>query len=130
MVWSGGFSLRTWVRASVGAAAMLVGLVIFGQQAMGQKPATEGRPANIQRAIERGVAFLRTCQSPEDGMWHHAGGENHLGATALAGLTLLECDVPANDPQVQQAAELIRKHSVNCTHTYSLSLAIMFLDRL
>jgi hypothetical protein len=110
--------------------ALVAGLASFGQQALGEKPAAEGRPANIQRAIDRGVEFLRTCQSPEDGMWHHGSGENHLGATALAGLTLLECDVPANDPQVQKAAELVRKYSVNCTHTYSLSLAIMFLDRL
>src|SRR5260370_337309 len=63
-------------------------------------------------------------------MWHHGGEENNLGATALAGLTFLECDVPASDPVVQQAAELVRQHCVNSTHTYSISLAIMFLDRL
>src|SRR5690242_4036859 len=105
MVLSGLVSLRTWLKTWGSATAVLLGWAFFGQQAPGQKPAAEGRPANIQKAIERGVAFLRTCQS-EDGLWHHGSVQTHLGATALAGLTLLECDVPANDPQVQKAAEL------------------------
>src|SRR5438093_7392804 len=122
---------RSWSTGHVGWIAVLVAFTLSSTEAAGaEKPAAGERPANIQRAIERGVAFLRTCQSPEDGMWHYGSAENHLGATALAGLTFLECDVPANDPQVQKAAELVRKHSVNCTGTYSLSLRIMFLDRL
>jgi hypothetical protein len=91
--------------------------------------AAADRPAHIQRAIDRGVAFLKSNQSADDGMWHYAGEES-LGATALAGLALLECDVPATDPAVIKAAEVVRKNSLNSTHTYSLSLAIMFLDRL
>src|SRR5205807_5044149 len=39
-------------------------------------------------------------------------------------------DVPASDPVVQKAAETVRRDCVNSSHTYSISLAIMFLDRL
>src|SRR5262249_47958556 len=53
-----------------------------------------------------------------------------MGATALAGLALLECDVPADDPAVRNAARAVRAASVSSTNTYSLSLGIMFLDRL
>src|SRR5260370_34805642 len=121
---------RVWPRNWAGLIAVLVGLASFGQQAAGQKPAGADRPANIQRAIDRGVVFLRRNQDPKDGMWHHGGEENNLGATALAGLTFLEYDVPASDPVVQQAAELVRQHCGNSTHTSSISLALMFFDRL
>jgi hypothetical protein len=92
--------------------------------------AAADRPANIQRAIDRGVAFLRANQSDKDGMWHFALQEQDIGATALAGLTLLECDVPPNDPAVTKAAEIVREKCVTCTYTYSLSTSIMFLDKL
>jgi len=61
-----------------------------------------------------------------DGTWAHA----EIGATALAGVTLLECDVPPTDPAVQKAADAVRKASVHLTHTYSIALSLLFLDRL
>jgi hypothetical protein len=93
------------------------------------------RPAHIQRAINRGVSFLKASQGADDGQWHFAQAANvflwqNVGATALAGLTLLECDVPANDPAVQRAAQVVREASLSQIQTYSLALSIMFLDRL
>lgn len=79
----------------------------------------------IKDAIDRGVAFLRE-QQQEDGTWPG----QPIGATALAGLTLLECGVPASDQAVKSAADAVRQAAIDLTHTYSLSLAIMFLDRL
>jgi hypothetical protein len=79
----------------------------------------------IDRAIERGVTRLKKMQQA-DGTWPH----EQIGATALAGLTLLECGVPPSDPAVRKAADAVRKASVALTHTYSLSLAVLFLDRL
>jgi hypothetical protein len=79
----------------------------------------------INRAIDRGVASLKQLQQP-DGTWPHP----QIGATALAGLTLLECDVPATDPAVRKAAEAVRAASVHLTHTYSIALSLLFLDRL
>src|SRR5438552_1178220 len=93
--------------------------------------ATAAPPASdVQEAIDRGVTFLKAIQR-EDGTWpYHGKPEEEIGATALGGLTLLECGVPANDPSVARTADLIRRASISCTHTYSLSLAILFLDRL
>jgi hypothetical protein len=79
----------------------------------------------IQQAVDRGVAFLRGAQGG-DGIQ----ASQQMGATALAGLALLECDVPADDPAVRNAAKAVRAASVSCTNTYSLALGIMFLDRL
>jgi hypothetical protein len=81
--------------------------------------------ADIDRAIQRGIAALRALQR-SDGTWQHA----EIGATALAGLTLLECDVPPDDKAVQKAAARVRVATPNETHTYSLALSILFLDRL
>jgi hypothetical protein len=84
-----------------------------------------GTEAEIKEAINRGVGYLKTLQAG-DGTWPHA----EIGATALAGLTLLECGVPPRDASVQQAARAVRRAAVRLTHTYSLSLSIMFLDLL
>jgi len=79
----------------------------------------------INRAVERGVTYLKNTQQA-DGTW----GYPQVGATALAGLTLIECDVPPSDAAVQKAADHVRRASVHLTHTYSLALSILFLDRL
>ena len=79
----------------------------------------------IQQAVDRGVAYLKSTQGG-DGTWQCS----EIGATALAGLALVESGVKPNDPAVQKAAKAVREASVSCTKTYSLSLAIMFLDLL
>jgi hypothetical protein len=79
----------------------------------------------VSRAIEKGIAGLRTMQR-EDGTWPH--GE--MGASALAGLALLECGVAADDAAVAKAAGVVRSRGIGCTHTYSIALGILFLDRL
>src|SRR5262249_7133559 len=81
---------------------------------------------DIPRAIQQGVTFLKSQQA--DGSWKYQ--DTHAGATALAGLTLLECDVPADDPAVQKAAQALRPKTIELTHTYSLALASLFLDGL
>jgi hypothetical protein len=83
----------------------------------------------VTRAVERGVAFLQSAQS-SDGAWFTY---SKVGATALAGLTLLECAVPEGDPAVRKAAEYVRHGCIDIEDihtTYCLSLAILFLDRL
>jgi hypothetical protein len=80
----------------------------------------------IDAAIAKGVAYLKACQAA-DGTW--VGGPR-IGYTALAGLTLLECKVPADDVQVQKAAAYVRNNIATLNATYELSLAILFLDRL
>src|SRR5262249_8805570 len=52
------------------------------------------------------------------------------GSTALSALALLECGVPTTDPHIARAANYIRKHWPDNTHTYELSLSLLFLDKL
>jgi hypothetical protein len=81
----------------------------------------------VNQAIDKGVKFLRATQSA-DGRW--GGGSYEVGYTALPGLTLLECGVDPKDPAVQKAAHFVRAKCPGLNHTYQLSLAILFLDRL
>jgi hypothetical protein len=78
----------------------------------------------IQGAVDRGVAYLKGIQGA-DGVWPH----NEIGATSLAALTLLECNVPTTDPAVLKAVAVIRQASPQLQSTYALALSIMLLDR-
>src|SRR5579883_3120622 len=104
----------------IGGAVAFLLLPVFGVRAADEQA--------VQRAIDRGVAFLKKQQDKGKGTWTYF--ESTPGATALAGLTLLECDVPPTDRAVQRAAEAVRPATVTLTHTYSLALAVLFLDRL
>ncbi len=88
-------------------------------------PARAVEQVDIDRAIAKGVRALRAMQQA-DGTWPHS----QIGATALAGLTLLECGAAKDDKDVLRAADAVRKASVSLAHTYSISLSLMFLDRL
>lgn len=92
--------------------------------------------ADVTRAVERGVSYLKNSQTPE-GTWFYSGSGpgggqlNHpVGVAALGGLALLESGVPSNDPVVRRAALVVRYGLADLTETYDLSLALMFLDRL
>src|SRR5262249_4008299 len=64
-----------------------------------------------------------------EGSWGPADDGHVAGLTALAGLTLLECGVPAKDLTVQKAARVIRAKADKLDFTYDLGLSILFLDR-
>jgi hypothetical protein len=86
----------------------------------------------LDKAVARGVAALKLMQKA-DGTWDRPETREQpekVGTTALAGLTLLECGVSPDDRSVSRAADMVRRAAVNLRHTYSLSLAILFLDRL
>jgi hypothetical protein len=114
---------RNWI--SIGASGAIC---LLASSAL----AAERNP-KIQQAIDRGVAFVRSQQAPT-GVWPYnamgSGVSGNAGATALVGLTLLECGVPADDPAVQQAAKFIRQNAASLDFTYALSTSIWFLDRL
>ena len=93
---------------------------------------------NVNQAIDRGVAFLRKTQGG-DGSWSFSVGlvagldSDKVGPTSLAGLTLLECGVPAADPAVANAAAVVRGKAravQSSFETYEIALAVLFLDRL
>jgi hypothetical protein len=104
---------------------LALGLVAVVVQAAAGTAARAIDAEAIQRAVDRGVDGLKRMQGA-DGRWQH----NEIGATALAALALLECGVAADDKGIQLAADAVRHASLTETHTYSLSLSILFLDRL
>jgi hypothetical protein len=82
----------------------------------------------VDAAVQKGVAFLKSQQRP-DGRWEQVHG-HRVGPTALTALTLLEAGVPASDPALARAAEVVRADARALRETYDLSLAILFLNRL
>jgi hypothetical protein len=94
-------------------------------------PSVPAAEDDVQQAVERGATFLKGLQK-DNGTWAYVDRDpqSEVGATALAGLSLLECGVAADDPAVERAAAVIRQAGIPLTHTYSISLAILFLDRL
>jgi hypothetical protein len=85
-------------------------------------------PAEVNKAIDRGVAFLKALQRA-DGTFHRAD-PNERGATPLGGWTLVECGVSPNDPTVRKAAQATRDFILTSNRTYDIALTILFLDRL
>jgi serine/threonine protein kinase len=86
-------------------------------------------PNKNANLINAGVAYLKSRQAP-DGTWTHTKDTpNTVGVTALCGLALLEAGIKPDDRVIRDAARAVREQSLVCTHTYSLSLAILFLDR-
>ncbi len=105
--------------------------------------------ARVDQAVKAGVDYLKRTQR-DDGTWDVPLGRLQwfrTGYNALAGLTLLECGVPADDPKMQKTAEALRKafpEDVATTdlfagdtdawkyqdRTYDVALTVLFLDRL
>ncbi len=100
---------------------LILGLVTSSVQALDKEA--------VNAAIESGVQYLRTVQG-RDGSWSYNLGGMAPGATALAGLTLVECGAKSDDRQVLAAADYVRVQAPTTCKTYSMSAMIMFLDRL
>jgi hypothetical protein len=106
------------------AVAMLVSI---------EGPASGADQAAIDRAIARGVQFLRQGVALGGGLGvviPGAPNNDNDGAKALVALTLLECGVSPDDKAIQGAAKALRQAALPCTHTYTLALCILFFDRL
>jgi hypothetical protein len=104
---------------------MRPGILAVAAALLGALPARAADQEAINAAIDKGVRHLRQIQGT-NGAWSH----EQIGMTALAGLTLLECDVPPDDRAIQAAAAAVRNAAVTIDQTYSIALSIMFLDRL
>jgi len=81
----------------------------------------------MKDAVDRGVQYLKLHS--KNGQW---GGDMHQapGLAALVGWTLLETGGRPTDAEVKKAAEFVRSRGLDVTYTYSVSLAVLFLDRL
>jgi hypothetical protein len=80
---------------------------------------------DVDTAIERGVAHLRTLQKADGSFKPH--GKQVLGTTALAVLTLLACDVPREDPAVAKALDWMFRQEAR--RTYESAVSLMAIDR-
>jgi hypothetical protein len=106
----------------IGLGGLALAILVLLQPAA--RPVEE---ETVRLAIDRGIAYLRT-QQQQGGSWVYQS--NEVGPTSLAGLTMLECGVAPNDPQVERATLVVRQLAPGITDTYGLALAILFLDRL
>jgi hypothetical protein len=94
------------------------------------RPLPRADQALVDRAIDRGVAFLRKNQGRK-GAWDSGGDLKYrLGYTLLPGLALREAGVPADDLALRKVATLTRAAWRSLDATYDLALAVLFLDRL
>lgn len=130
--------MATWWASTVmferlQVAAVIALCAIMVSSSHGRAQSQVARPA-----IDRGAAFLKTQQQP-GGQWTYRStiqGGHAMGATSLAALTLLECNVDRNDPAIRQAANYVRLAAIDSNRgdggdqTYDIALAILFLDRL
>jgi hypothetical protein len=78
----------------------------------------------VDTSLEKAVKYVKQNFKANNLAGHHGG------YPPLVGLTLLECDVPADDPVVAKIIKMVRKEGPNLQETYGLSLCILFLDRL
>lgn len=101
---------------------LAVGIGLFAAS-----PARAATPKEIEAAIQNGTAFLK--KSGGDNAKESRDAE-HVGATALVGLALLETGTSADDAVVKKITERIRDASYTQTQTYQISLCILYLDRL
>jgi hypothetical protein len=94
--------------------------------------ARHGLPVELQEkvnaAVDKGREYLYA--SLKDQIATGRGRDNQGGVMCLLALTLLECDVSADDSVIQAAARDIRRLNEDSKYTYGLALAILFLDRL
>lgn len=100
----------------------------FGARAAAQeaeeKPPT---PEEVDRATERGIAFLLRAQEA-DGSWAGMDRNLYYGMTALAAYTLLQCGVPEDHPAIQAALAFVAARP--CHRTYDVGCTLMLLRAL
>jgi hypothetical protein len=110
------------------ACAALLGLV--PSASADPKPLTKEEQVKVDKAIDKGVAFLKRSQRRE-GDWPAAmRGNYRLGQNLLTAYALLESNVPTDDPCIKKAADYIRPRILKTDQTYEVALAVLFLERL
>lgn len=88
----------------------------------------------VKKAIDKGIAYLRGRDDTSIDRRQVEGVRSDalfdIGCHVLIGWTLLECGLPTAGPQVQAVAQRVRDAAPRLTHTYALSLAVIFLNKL
>jgi len=105
------------------AAAFAVALFTTPSRAADEKA--------IDLAVEKGKVWLKAQFAT--GKNAAAGNNGHnfgIGPAALAGITLLEARVPADDATIKAITAAVREAAYTEHQTYQAALCLMFLDRL
>ena len=119
---SDSYSGRNWVGlgggwlSAVAARVVLIGLIAI--LAFPQRLQAAVDAATVQRAIDRGIAYLRKTQTQRGG-WSEYGGQS-CGLSALCTLALLNAGVAKDDPDMVRAMRYLREFEP--IETYSVSL--------
>jgi len=111
-------------RATTGRliAALLSAAIAWPAYGRAAAPSVTG--ADVNRAIVRGLAYLRRTQQA-DGSWRYRNAKYNAGATALAVFTLVTAGVPPHDRTVRAGARYIAR--TRFQYTYCTALAAMAL---
>jgi hypothetical protein len=90
-------------------------LAFAGTAGADPKPLSKEEQAKVDKAIEKGVAYLKHIQR-EKGDWtaYMIGPHIYLGQMLLPAYALLEAGVPANDPAIQKATNYL--HPILARH--------------
>ena len=100
-----------------------------------EPPRTKEFQERVNRAIDRGAAWLRTRQEPDGGFLRGDLKRWGSGPTALAVLTLRVCGAPADDPAILRGLAALRtaygadSHSFG-NYTYGVALTLLALEAL
>lgn len=78
--------------------------------------------AKVQRAIDRGIAYLRKTQGQKGG-WDEYPGQS-CGLSALCTLALLNAGVPREDPAIVRAVSYLRAFKPRQTYSASLQTLV------
>jgi hypothetical protein len=79
----------------------------------------------VNAAIERGLAYLRTLREPDGA--YRPFREWNVGSTALAAYTLAALDVPRTDPAIEEALVWLLRHRPE--RTYEAAVSLMAFER-
>jgi hypothetical protein len=101
------------------ASAFLVLAVLLGQGAQDEPPFE----LRVNRAIARGVAYLKGQQRPDGGFPGHES-QHPGGATALVAFTLVKSGVRRNDEALQRALRSLEGHAMQSTYSAAVHLLL------
>jgi hypothetical protein len=121
-----------WGRRGQSAFLGCVLLLLCVSTAVGDpKPLSKDEQAKVDRAIDKGVAFLKKTQT-KGGVWPCKKFPETFPVAhcALPAYALLESGVATDAPLIQRAAVFLRHNALRTTSTYEISLALLFFDRL
>ncbi|MEZ6015181.1 MAG: discoidin domain-containing protein [Planctomycetota bacterium] len=121
---------EVWEQSSLPAPKPRFDVAPFGAAIVTPPPSIAEKRAfqpSIDKAIDRGLDFLRATQLV-DGSWSQHQGVHFGGQTALSLLTLLKGGAPVDDPAVVAAISFLKTNGTEST--YGTGCLLMALEAL